>query len=60
MKEFGRSLRTAFGIRQKGDYATEILITKEEADDILKMAKKFVEVVEKYLKEKDCLEENSE
>jgi uncharacterized protein (UPF0332 family) len=59
MKEFGRALRTAFGMRQKGDYATEILITKEEADDILKMAKKFVEVAEKYLKEKDYLEENS-
>jgi len=55
-EEHGRSLRTAFGMRQKGDYATEILVTKEESENVLKMAKKFVEEVEKYLKEKDCLE----
>ena len=59
MKAFGRALRRAFGMRQKGDYATETIITKEEADDILKMAKKFVKEAEKYLKERDCLEKNS-
>ena len=52
MKEFGRALRTAFGMRQKGDYANEILVTKEEAENVLKMAKKFVEEVEKHLKER--------
>jgi uncharacterized protein (UPF0332 family) len=55
-EEFGRALRTAFGMRQKGDYATEILVTKEEAENVLKMAKKFVEEAEKYLKEKDYLD----
>ena len=58
-EEHGRALRTAFGMRQKGDYATEILVTKEEADDILKMAKSFVKEAARYLKERDYLEENS-
>ncbi len=56
-EELGRALRRAFGMRQKGDYATETLITKEEADDTLKMTKKFVEESEKYLEERDYLVE---
>ncbi len=56
-EEFGRALRRAFGMRQKGDYATETLITEEEADDILKMAKSFVKEAERYLKERDYLME---
>ena len=54
-EELGRALRRAFELRQKGDYATETLITEEEAEAVLEKAEKFVEEAEKYLKAKDYL-----
>lgn len=49
-KELGKALRRAYDLRQKGDYATEFLVSKEEAEDGLEKAKTFVTKIEEYLK----------
>lgn len=40
--EAGRYLRRAFEIRQKGDYREFVEITKEEAEEVVRNAEKFI------------------
>ncbi len=49
-REMGKALKRAYDSRQKGDYAAGFLIDKEEAEEKLNDAKKFVKMVEKYLR----------
>ena len=46
----GKSLRRAYDLRQKGDYATEFMIDKKDAEDGLNKAKTFIDKIENYLK----------
>jgi len=48
-KEMGKALRRAYDSRQKGDYAIGFLIDREEAEEKLKDAKKFIKRIEEYL-----------
>ncbi len=50
-KDMGKDLNSAFEKRQLGDYEYTFVISKEEAADILKKGKNFVEKVAQYLKE---------
>ena len=43
-------LRRAHDLRQKGDYATEFMVTGEDANNALEKAKDFVSEIEEYLK----------
>ncbi len=46
----GKYFRKVYNLRQKGDYGVGFMINKEDAEECLKMAKIFVEEVERYLK----------
>jgi len=48
-KELHDWLRTAFDERAIGDYGYDVIITKEEADEVLKNAKEFITHVELHL-----------
>lgn len=50
-KEMGRELNRAFEKRQLGDYEYTFVISKEEAQAILKSGKQFLKSVAQYLKE---------
>lgn len=54
-KEMGRELNRAFEKRQLGDYEYTFVISREEAEELLKKGKNFVNKVVKYLKEKNIL-----
>ena len=54
-KDMGRELNRIFEKRQLGDYEYTFVITKEEAEEILKKSKEFVERIIKYLKENGFL-----
>jgi len=51
-EELGRALRRAYDLRQKGDYATGLIVTKEEADRYLQIAKDFINEIVNYLENK--------
>ncbi len=46
----GRNLRRAHELRQKGDYSTEYIITRGEAEEILEKAIAFSEEAERLLR----------
>lgn len=54
-KEMGRELNRAFEKRQIGDYGYTFVISKEEAQGILKNGKIFVEKIVQYLKKEKRL-----
>lgn len=54
-KEMGRELHRAFEKRQIGDYEYTFVISKEEAEEILKNGKEFVEKIARHLKKKKIL-----
>jgi len=56
-KEMGRELSRAFEKRQLSDYEYTFVIEKEEAGELLKSAKKFVEDIEAYLKKEGFMGE---
>lgn len=49
-RELGRRLRRAYDLRQKGDYATGFAVTKDEAEEMLRVATDFVEVIRKQIR----------
>jgi len=51
-KEMGRELNKAFEKRQIGDYEYTFVITKMEAEEVLKNGEKFVEKIAQQLKER--------
>ena len=51
-KEMGRELNRAFEKRQLGDYKYTFMISRTEAEKMLKSGKKFMEMIVQYLKEK--------
>ena len=54
-KEMGRELNRAFEKRQLGDYGYTFVISKDEAEGILKNGKKFVEKIFQYLKKEKII-----
>ena len=54
-KEMGRELNRAFEKRQIGDYEYTFVITKQEAEEILRNAKEFITKITQYLQEKNIL-----
>jgi len=54
-REMGRELNKAFEKRQIGDFEYTFVISKNEAEEILKNGKKFVEKIAQHLKEKKML-----
>lgn len=54
-KEMSRELNRAFEKRQLGDYGHTFVITKVEAEGILKNGKKFVDKIIQYLKKEKRL-----
>ena len=48
-KDMGRDLNLAFQKRQLGDYESRFVISREEADHLLKRGKEFVAKVVEYL-----------
>ena len=50
-REFGRALRRAFDLRQKGDYSTGLRVSDSEAEVLLKIAKEFIYEIAKKLEE---------
>jgi len=50
-KEMGRELNRAFEKRQIGDYEYTFVISKAEAEEILKSGREFVERIDQYLRE---------
>lgn len=51
-KEMGRELNKAFEKRQIGDYEYTFVITKMEAEEVLKNGEEFVEKIAQQLKER--------
>ena len=51
----GRELNRAFEKRQLGDYEYTFVISKIEAEEMLKSGKKFVDEIVQHLKEKKIL-----
>lgn len=49
-KEMGKKLNKAFEKRQLGDYEYTFIISKEEAEELLRDGKEFVKEVIEYLK----------
>ncbi len=47
--ELGQTLRRAYDVRLTGDYAVGITVSREEAEDLLRAAHKFVTTVRAYL-----------
>jgi len=54
-KEMGRELNRAFEKRQIGDFEYTFVIAEDEAEEILRSGKKFVEVITRHLKERKML-----
>ncbi len=54
-KELGRELNRAFEKRQIGDYEYTFVVSKDEAEEILKSGKKFVKIISEYLKKEKIL-----
>lgn len=48
-KELSEIFHKAFNLRQKGDYEKVSIITKENIDEMLPMAKHFVDEIKKYI-----------
>lgn len=49
-KDWGKLLRRAYDLRQKGDYASGFIVNKKEAEEILKKANEFVNEMKKHIK----------
>ncbi|MFH1150373.1 MAG: HEPN domain-containing protein [Actinomycetota bacterium] len=47
--ELGKALRKAFDLRQKGDYSTGLVVTRDEAKTCLDSARDFISSVEHLL-----------
>ena len=56
-KEMSKELSRAFEKRQLGDYEYTFVIKEDEAKDLLNSARRFVEMIETYLKEEGFLED---
>ncbi len=54
-KEMGKELNRAFEKRQLGDYEYTFVISRTEAEEMLKSGKKFAEKIVQHLKEKKIL-----
>ncbi len=50
-REFGRALRRAYDLRQKGDYSTGFGVSDNEAEAILKISKEFISEIEKRVED---------
>ena len=50
-RDMGRELNRAFEKRQLGDYEYTFVISKDEAEEILRKSKGFAEEITRYLKE---------
>lgn len=50
--ELGRALRRAYDVRLTGDYGVGISVSREEAEDLLKVAREFVAEVRAFLERK--------
>ena len=50
-KDMSKTLTKVFEKRQFGDYEFTFVITKEEAEDILKDGRRFIAEIARYLKE---------
>lgn len=49
-KDWGKLLRRAYDLRQKGDYASGFIVNKKEAEEILKKANEFANEMKKHIK----------
>ncbi len=52
-REMGREFNRAFEKRQLGDYEYTFVISRDEAESILKESERFVEKITKYLKDQE-------
>jgi uncharacterized protein (UPF0332 family) len=50
-KEFGRALRRAYDLRQKGDYSTGFRVSESEAEGILKIGREFINEIENKIED---------
>jgi len=50
-KELHKLLHEAFEARQEGDYLCEIAVSQESVQDMIKRSKKFMTLVQAYLKD---------
>lgn len=48
-RELGKSLHRVFELRQVGDYRDLLVITKEQAEDVIKTASEFTKTIEEKL-----------
>ena len=48
-RELGRWVNKAFELRQRVDYREYFEVTRDQADDLLKNAEKFVSIVRGYV-----------
>jgi uncharacterized protein (UPF0332 family) len=55
--EFGRALSRAYDVRLTGDYAVGIAVSRDEAQDLLELTRRFVARLRAYL---ESQEENKE
>lgn len=55
-REMGREINRAFEKRQIGDYGYSLVLSKEEAEEILKQARKFIDGIVAYLKQNKAIE----
>ena len=49
-KKFGRVLRKAFEMRESSDYKISVVFEREEVEELLKEAKDFLKMAEKFVK----------
>lgn len=55
-REMGREINRAFEKRQIGDCGYSLVLSKEEAEEILKQARKFIDGIVAYLKQNKAIE----
>lgn len=55
-REMSREINRAFEKRQIGDYDYSLVLSKEEAEEILKQARKFIDGIVAYLKQNKAIE----
>ena len=53
--DLGRAIYKAFDLRLRGDYKEQVVLTQEQVQPYLSYGRSFVDVVQKYLKERGLI-----
>jgi uncharacterized protein (UPF0332 family) len=54
-EDLGRAVNKAFDLRQRGDYREQVVLTRNQVEPFLGLARKFIDSVRGYLNEIDCI-----